>query len=67
LKKISKEAKTKQQDNCKKNTRQGVTKLPPMKEIRELIQPDIRTAIPGAKLTVRRPVSKTRQIVAPGR
>lgn len=63
LKKQSKKAKTKQQDNGKKKTRQRVIKLPPVKEIRELIQPDIRIAFLGAKLTVRKPISKTRQAV----
>jgi len=63
LKKQSKKAKTKQQDNGKKKTRQRVIKLPPVKEIRELIQPDIRIAFLGAKLTVMKPISKTRQAV----
>ena len=42
-------------------------KLPTAKEIRELIQTDIRTAIPGAELTVRKPNRKTRKTMAPTR
>ena len=60
LTKLSKEAKIKQQDNDKKDLRKRITKLPAVKEIRELIQTDIRTAIPGAKLTVRKPIRKKR-------
>ena len=60
LKTYSQEAKAKWKRQKKPNQRLNITNLPPAKEIRELVQADIRTAFPRAKLTVRKPIRKKR-------